>query len=65
MATDVGSIGGGVVSEDGRDELWGRESSGSNGPEHKGDDGEHTAARAGGIGDDTGPLGYQLPCSDR
>ena len=43
MATDVGSIGGGVVSEEGRDELWGRESSGSNGPEHKGDDGEHIA----------------------
>ena len=41
---------------EGRDELWGLESSGSNGPVHKGDDGEHTAARAGGIGDDTGPL---------
>ena len=41
---------------EGRGELWGLESSGSNGPEHKGDDGEHTAARAGGIGDDTGPL---------
>ena len=28
---------------EGRDELWGRESSGSDGPEHKGDDGEHIA----------------------